>query len=419
MLLRNICANIKFIFIHTNSGHNPGKTTRLKVKHCDDDTSSLSQSSESDDSEANCEELEHHGVMVGYSIIKSASSPIIIMTEHNIIISYWLHEPLYNLLCVSYLILLYLQDICDDDNRSEQSEASADSLQDSVDPDSQDKFTSSPMESAQECWLGSDPAHQNALKQQSNEDDTEAQSDTKSSTGSLQIDDASLKQSELGESDTKPPESEDIDSSLKQSDLAIGDDHEAQSDTKLSDSLENDDSLLKQNELGGEAQSDLSGSLESDDASLKQSKVEAGESTAKKKRRSVLDSISKLARKITRSKQKRKDSTSKHEQSETPTDSPAVADIGKVFIARYAYRARTAEDLSFEKGEQLIVSCSVCLCHVACNNFCLIADLICFFAQVIGSTDGDWWMARSSKTNHEGYIPSNYVAPLTSYEAEE
>ena len=39
--------------------------------------------------------------------------------------------------------------------------------------------------------------------------------------------------------------------------------------------------------------------------------------------------------------------------------------------------------------------------------------------QVIDSTDGDWWMARSSKTNREGYIPSNYVAPPDIYEDEE
>lgn len=39
---------------------------------------------------------------------------------------------------------------------------------------------------------------------------------------------------------------------------------------------------------------------------------------------------------------------------ELPPGPPA--DLGKVFIARYAYQARTEEDLSFEKGEQLIVS---------------------------------------------------------------
>ena len=37
---------------------------------------------------------------------------------------------------------------------------------------------------------------------------------------------------------------------------------------------------------------------------------------------------------------------------ELPPGPPAAT----VFIARYAYQARTAEDLSFEKGEQLIVS---------------------------------------------------------------
>lgn len=39
--------------------------------------------------------------------------------------------------------------------------------------------------------------------------------------------------------------------------------------------------------------------------------------------------------------------------------------------------------------------------------------------QIIGGIDGDWWMARSTKSLREGYIPRNYVAPLTSFEAEE
>ena len=54
--------------------------------------------------------------------------------------------------------------------------------------------------------------------------------------------------------------------------------------------------------------------------------------------------------------------------------------------------ARTAEDLSFQKGERLVV---------------------------IGPLEGDWWMARSLATGSEGYIPRNYVAPIESYEAEE
>lgn len=70
---------------------------------------------------------------------------------------------------------------------------------------------------------------------------------------------------------------------------------------------------------------------------------------------------------------------------------PQVAN-GPKFIARFKYMARTAEDLSFEKGERLVV---------------------------IGPLEGDWWMARSMVTGNEGYIPRNYVAPVESYEAEE
>ena len=147
-----------------------------------------------------------------------------------------------------------MQDLCDDSKTSEQSEAeNVITVQDSF--DSYDQSISSPMESAQECW-SSGPTCHDALKQRSNEDDTEAQSDTK----------------------------------------PFG-------------SLKNDNSSLKQSELGGEAQSDTesSGSLESDDASLKQNRLEASEPTAEKKQHSVLDSMSKLVRKVTPSKQKRKD----------------------------------------------------------------------------------------------------------------
>ncbi len=34
---------------------------------------------------------------------------------------------------------------------------------------------------------------------------------------------------------------------------------------------------------------------------------------------------------------------------------PIVEERGKIYIARFAYQARTAEDLSFEKGEKLRV----------------------------------------------------------------
>ena len=65
---------------------------------------------------------------------------------------------------------------------------------------------------------------------------------------------------------------------------------------------------------------------------------------------------------------------------------------GPIFIGRFKYVARTAEDLTFDKNEKLMV---------------------------IGGMEGDWWMARSLTTNKEGYIPRNYVAAAESYEAEE
>lgn len=63
-----------------------------------------------------------------------------------------------------------------------------------------------------------------------------------------------------------------------------------------------------------------------------------------------------------------------------------------VFVALYDYDARTNEDLSFKKGERL---------------------------QVIDNTDSDWWLAKSLTTYKEGYIPSNYVAPELSVNAQE
>jgi len=63
-----------------------------------------------------------------------------------------------------------------------------------------------------------------------------------------------------------------------------------------------------------------------------------------------------------------------------------------IFQALYDYDARITEDLSFKKSERL---------------------------QIINTADGDWWYARSLVTNKEGYIPSTYVAPEKSYEAED
>ncbi len=55
----------------------------------------------------------------------------------------------------------------------------------------------------------------------------------------------------------------------------------------------------------------------------------------------------------------------------------------------------------------------VCVCVCVC--VCWTGDTL----QIVNNSDGDWWYARSIKTGKEGYIPSNYVAPVKSVEAME
>ncbi|KAH3849098.1 tyrosine-protein kinase Src42A-like isoform X2 [Dreissena polymorpha] len=74
-----------------------------------------------------------------------------------------------------------------------------------------------------------------------------------------------------------------------------------------------------------------------------------------------------------------------------PEAGDAPRAIPKIFVALYDYDARTAEDLSFRKGEHL---------------------------EIQTDTEGDWWFAKSLTTKLEGYIPSNYVAKLKSLESE-
>ena len=165
-------------------------------------------------------------------------------------------------------------------------------MQDST--DLRDESISSTIESTQECWLNSDPAHQNILKQQSSENDIKAQSESKLEGGTL------------SRSDNKPPGSMGTgDASLKQSELR----DEAPSENKPLGSMESENDSLKL--VGGDAKQS-----ESDDALLKQSSVEAGESTAKKKQRNkFLNSLDKLVKKITPPKWKIK---SKHDIVQTP-----------------------------------------------------------------------------------------------------
>ncbi|XP_012493204.1 PREDICTED: tyrosine-protein kinase HCK isoform X3 [Propithecus coquereli] len=62
-----------------------------------------------------------------------------------------------------------------------------------------------------------------------------------------------------------------------------------------------------------------------------------------------------------------------------------------VVVALYDYDAIHHEDLSFRKGDQMVVL----------------------------EECGEWWKARSLATRKEGYIPSNYVARVNSLETEE
>lgn len=80
-------------------------------------------------------------------------------------------------------------------------------------------------------------------------------------------------------------------------------------------------------------------------------------------------------------------------QAPLPTTPTSVAPDVRVYVALYDYDARTAEDLSFKKGEFLEIK----------NEDCQF----------------DWWMATSRSTNKTGYIPNNYVAEVKTLEAEE
>lgn len=77
-----------------------------------------------------------------------------------------------------------------------------------------------------------------------------------------------------------------------------------------------------------------------------------------------------------------------------PTNRPPMPTPNEqLFQAMYDYDARTEDDLSFRKGDQL---------------------------RIINNQDGDWWQAElTSRPGKVGFIPSNYVVPMSSLEAEE
>ena len=75
----------------------------------------------------------------------------------------------------------------------------------------------------------------------------------------------------------------------------------------------------------------------------------------------------------------------------SPCPTPPFPDPkAEVVVAIYPYEGRTADDLSFKKGDLL---------------------------EVKDSTS-DWWYARDRATGKKGYIPCNYVAPYQTIKAE-
>lgn len=70
---------------------------------------------------------------------------------------------------------------------------------------------------------------------------------------------------------------------------------------------------------------------------------------------------------------------------------PVPVDNRKLCTALFDYNARTEGDLTFRKGDTL---------HIIDDS-------------------GDWWIAKFLTSNQEGYIPSNYVAPVKTIDAED
>uniref|UniRef100_H2ZN82 non-specific protein-tyrosine kinase n=1 Tax=Ciona savignyi TaxID=51511 RepID=H2ZN82_CIOSA len=68
-----------------------------------------------------------------------------------------------------------------------------------------------------------------------------------------------------------------------------------------------------------------------------------------------------------------------------------TADDEDVYIALYDYDARTNDDLSFRKGDKMLI---------------------------INCDEGDWWRARLLQDNKEGYVPSNYIAKFSSLDSQ-
>lgn len=71
-----------------------------------------------------------------------------------------------------------------------------------------------------------------------------------------------------------------------------------------------------------------------------------------------------------------------------------------------------------------VISCSQDALHHVGYKFTVFVGLHLVVCDVnvligVGFREGDWWLASSLTTGKSGYIPSNYVAPSDSIQAEE
>lgn len=71
-----------------------------------------------------------------------------------------------------------------------------------------------------------------------------------------------------------------------------------------------------------------------------------------------------------------------HAASGAGVNSVGISNNQQVVIALYNYNAKDEGDLSFRKGDRLVI---------------------------LDDGDPDWWLAKHKGTNHKGYIPRNYV----------
>ncbi|XP_072018048.1 tyrosine-protein kinase Yes-like isoform X2 [Amphiura filiformis] len=76
----------------------------------------------------------------------------------------------------------------------------------------------------------------------------------------------------------------------------------------------------------------------------------------------------------------------------SPLQSSGSIKPGERYKALYDYEARTADDLTFRKGEILIIT---------------------------NKSDPNWWLATSMSTKREGYVPRNYIEPADLLQAED